>query len=275
MNKTIIKIIGNLINFVSIFSSKFAAHLSILLFSKPQKGKAKNGELEYLNSAHKELVVYNDISIMTYRWAGNKDTILLAHGWESNTYRWKDLIEILKSHNYNIISIDAPAHGNSGGKLFNALIYSECIFTVARKFNANVIIGHSVGGMATVFGQFKHNLPEIKKLVLLGSPADFDGVFDRYSKMMGYNNKVITAMNEYVLKHYNHLPEYYSAADFSKSIKAKGLIIHDKKDRIIPFKDGLKFKQNYENSEFISTKGFGHGLKSDVVYNYIIDFLKA
>ena len=54
-----------------------------------------------------------------------------------------------------------------------------------------------------------------------------------------------------------------------------GLIIHDKKDRIIPYKDGLKFKQNYHNAKFISTKGFGHGLKSDVVYNHILEFLNA
>ena len=82
-------------------------------------------------------------------------------------------------------------------------------------------------------------------------------------------------MSQYVLKHFNHLPEYFSAANFSKDIKAKGLIIHDKKDRIIPYKDALNYKSNYINSEFIVTKGFGHGLKSDVVYNFILDFLKA
>ena len=129
--------------------------------------------------------------------------------------------------------------------------------------------------MATVFCQFKYQLPHIKKLVLLGSPSNFTGVFDRYSKMMRYNKIVIEAMNQYVLKKYNHLPEYFSAAKFSKEISSKGLIIHDKKDKIIPYSDALDFERNYTNAKLISTKGFGHGLKSDVIYNHILDFLKT
>ena len=82
-------------------------------------------------------------------------------------------------------------------------------------------------------------------------------------------------MHKYVLKHYNHLPEYFSAANFSKEITAKGLIIHDKKDRIIPFKDALKYKENYKNSELISTRGLGHGLKSEQVYTHILEFLNT
>jgi pimeloyl-ACP methyl ester carboxylesterase len=275
MNKKTVKAIGSTINFVSHFSSYCAAYLAIYLFSRPQKGKPKKSELAFLDTSIKEAVIYQNISIMTYRWKGTKDTVLLVHGWESNASRWKDLIKILKSNDYNIIALDAPAHGNSGSKLFNALMYSECIHAVAQKFNSNIIIGHSIGGTASIFAQKKYQIPSIQKLVLLGAPADFIGVFNRYEKMMGYNNKVSNAMNQYVLKHHNHLPDYFSAANFSKEIKAKGLIIHDKKDRIIPFKDALNYKENYTNSVLISTRGFGHSLKHEDVYLHILEFLKT
>jgi pimeloyl-ACP methyl ester carboxylesterase len=275
MNQRLIKTIGGSINFVSYFSAYFAAHLAINLFSRPQKGKTKISESKFLNTSIKEALTINNFSIMTYRWTGTKDTVLLAHGWESNASRWKNLIELLKSNDYNIVALDAPAHGNSGSKLFNALIYSECIRMVAKKFNANIIVGHSVGGMASIFAQKNHHIQSLNKLVLLGAPADFLGVFNRYEKMMGYNAKVSNAMHKYVLKHYNHLPEYFSAANFSKEITAKGLIIHDKKDRIIPFKDALKYKENYKNSELISTRGQGHGLKSEQVYTHILEFLNT
>ena len=275
MSEYLPKIIGKTINGISHLNSKYAAKLAITIFSTPQKGKIIKKESAYLKSAEQDYVNFENISIKTYNWKGKKDTILLVHGWESNTYRWKDLIEILKPLGYNIVALDAPAHGDSGSKLFNALLYSECIHIVAKKFNASTIIGHSVGGMATVFTQHKYQLKTIGKIILLGSPADFTGVFKRYSLMMGYNKKVTKAMNSYVLKHFNHLPEHFSPANFSKDFKAKGLVIHDKKDRIIPYKDGLKFKNNFTNSEFISTKGFGHSLKSDIVYQHILDFLKA
>jgi len=275
MKKYIPKIIGSSINTVGVVSPKYAAHLSMTLFSSPKKGKTNEKQENYLKAAKQDELICNNITIKTYQWAGKKDTILLAHGWESNSYRWKDLIELLKAEDYNIVALDAPAHGNSGGKLFNALIYSECIHAVAKKFKASVIMGHSVGGMATAFGNYNYPLESIKKLVLLGAPADFTGVFSRYINMMGYNNKVSKAMDKYVLKRFNHLPDYFDASKFTKDFKAKGLIIHDKKDRIIPYKDGLKFKYNYTNSQFVSTTGFGHGLKSELVYNHILDFLNT
>lgn len=275
MQHYIPKIIGAIINFVSYFSSKFAAKLAIDLFSMPKKGNIKPEEAEYLKSATQEDVSYDKLSIKTYHWKGAKNAILLVHGWESNSFRWKDLIEHLKTHNYNIYAIDAPAHGASGGKLFNALLYAECINIIVNKFNIDTIIGHSVGGMSTVFFQHKYQLESIDKLVLLGAPADFIGVFSRYEQMMSYNKRVSQAMANYVLKHFKHLPEYFSPATFSKEISTKGLIIHDKKDRIIPYKDGLKFKQHYTNARFIATKGFGHGLKSEPVYQHILDFLKV
>ena len=275
MKKYIPKIIGSSINTIGLLTPQYAAHLSMTLFSSPKKGKTNEKQATYLSEAKQGEVIHNSITIKTYQWAGKKDTILLAHGWESNSYRWKDLIEILKTENYNIIALDAPAHGSSSGNIFNALIYSECIHAVAKKFNVSVIIGHSVGGMATAFGNYNFPLESIKKLVLLGAPADFTGVFSRYINMMGYNNRVSKAMDKYVVKRFNHAPTYFDASKFTQYFKAKGLIIHDKKDKIIPYKDGLKFKKNYTNSEFVSTEGFGHGLKSELVYNHILDFLNT
>jgi pimeloyl-ACP methyl ester carboxylesterase len=275
MNNFILKTVGFLLNLVSHFSSKYAAKLAILLFSSPQKIKLKNIDSDFLKSANQKRLKYNDISIMTYHWKGNKDTVLLAHGWESNTHRWKNLVEQLQALNYNIVALDAPAHGNSTGKLFNAILYSECINIVADKFNVNTIIGHSVGGMATVFFQYKYKLKSVNKLVLLGAPSNFTGVFNRYSKMMNYNTKVVREMNQYVLQEFKHLPKYFSASKFSKEITAKGLIIHDKKDRIIPYTDALDFQKNYSNSELITTRNLGHGLKSKKVNTHIIEFLNA
>ncbi|GAA3616108.1 alpha/beta hydrolase [Flavivirga amylovorans] len=275
MNARLFKFIGVLINFISYFSREYAAKLSIKLFSTPLKGRLDAEATQYLNTAIQEDVIHENILIKTYLWKGKKETILLAHGWESNTYRWKSLIEILKPLDYTIIALDAPAHGASGGKLFNALFYSECIHTVAKKFKAHTLIGHSVGGTSTIFSQYNYQLESVKKIVALGAPADFVDVFKRYETMMGYNNRVSKAMEQYVLKEFNHLPEYYSAPNFIKEIDARVLTIHDKKDRIIPYTDGLKFKKIYEKVQFISTKGFGHGLKNETVYNHIVDFLNA
>ena len=93
--------------------------------------------------------------------------------------------------------------------------------------------------------------------------------------MLGYNNRVKSALNTYIIKHFKHLPEYFSTANFSKHLNTPCLIIHDKKDRIIPYTDALDIYRNYKNAKLVSTKGYGHGLKSKEVNNTILDFLSA
>ena len=227
----------------------------------------------FLNTAIKEELRYQDISIMTYHWVGKKETILLVHGWESNTSRWKKLVEILKNLDYNIIALDAPAHGNSGGALFNAVLYSECIHVVAKKINPSIIIGHSVGGIAAVISQHKYNLPSVKKLVLLGAPSNFTGIFDRYKDMMRYNKKVSDGIDQFIFNRFGNLLSYYHVSNFSENMHPRALVIHDKEDRIIPYNDALDYQENYKNAILISTTGMGHGLKSNEINDYILDFI--
>ncbi|MCF7561102.1 alpha/beta hydrolase [Sabulilitoribacter multivorans] len=273
MSTYLTKIIGSSINLIAHISPSYAAKLAVLLFSMPRKAKLNDEAKVYLNTAKQEDLDYEKFKIKTYQWVGKKDTILLIHGWDSNAFRWKDLIDILKHEDYNIICIDAPAHGASGSKIFNAPLYSECINVVVNRFNPSIIIGHSVGGTAAVIAQKNHNLTSIKKLILLGAPSNLAISVQNYVKMMGYTTKVSKAINQYYLKHFNHLPEYYCPENFCKNIQAKGLIIHDKKDRIISFKEALDIHRVYKNSQLIKTMGLGHRLKSDKVYQYILDFL--
>lgn len=267
------KTIGLFINLISFFSPKLAGKLALSLFSTPLRGKVKEKDFDFLDTAFKEELQYQDFNIMTYRWLGKNKTILLAHGWESNAARWRPLVENLKKQNYNVIALDAPAHGRSGSKRFNAILYSEFIHIVSEKFNPDIIIGHSVGGMATVFYQHKYQNTALEKLVLLGAPSNFTGVFNRYIQMMNYNKKVDKQMGEIVLEKYGHLPDYFSAADFTKKIATSALIIHDERDRIIPYQDAKHFVEHYTNAELITTQGFGHSLNNETITEYINNYI--
>lgn len=273
MKQLIAKSIGSSINLVSYFSPRTAGHIALHLFSSPRKIKFKEPEKDFLDTAFLEDIDFENLRISTYRWIGKKETILLAHGWESNAFRWKPLIEQLKALDYNVIALDAPAHGNSSGKLFNAILYADCIHVVAQKFKANIIIGHSVGGMATAFSHSKYQLPTVKKLVFLGAPSNFVGVFARYVDMMGYNSRLSKTMNELILERFNQTPEHFNAARFLKDTEIDGLIIHDELDKIIPFNDAEDFNNFFKKAKLIATQGFGHGLKSDEVNTYILDFI--
>ncbi|WP_422105683.1 alpha/beta hydrolase [Winogradskyella sp.] len=275
MSSFVIKSIGSALNATSFISSKYASKKALNLFASPRKGRYTETQRKVVSSALFEEVDFNDTTIATYRWNGKGKTILLTHGWESNASRWDYILNDLRAQNYNIVALDAPAHGRSSGKRFNAVLYSECINVIAQKFQPEVIIGHSVGGMASVF--FMHNYPldTVKKMVLLGAPAHFTGVFSRYKALMGYNKRISNGLDNIVLERFGQPVDYFSAANFTKSIKAAGLIIHDKNDKIIPYEDALLFANRYENSELISTTGFGHGLKDASLTPKIVEFING
>ncbi|WP_439152014.1 alpha/beta fold hydrolase [Winogradskyella sp.] len=273
MSSFVIKSIGNVLNATSLLSANYASKKALSLFASPRKGRYTELQRKLINSAYFETLKYENLEIATYRWVGKGKTVLLAHGWESNASRWEYLLNDLKSQDYNIIALDAPAHGRSDGKQFNAILYSKFINTVVQKFQPDVLIGHSVGGMASVFCMYNHDLSSVNKMVLLGAPAHFTGVFSRYKSMMGYNNRISNGLDKIVFERFGQPVDYFSAANFTKSFKAKGLIIHDKKDKIIPIEDALLFANRYKNSELIITEGFGHSLKDASLTLQIINFI--
>lgn len=273
MSSLVVKSIGKALNATSLISSKYASKKALNLFASPRKGRYNESQLKVLNKAKYKTLHYENHEIATYHFKGNSKTILLAHGWESNASRWSYLFNDLMAQDYNIILLDGPAHGQSGGKQFNAILYSEFINVVAEAYKPEVLIGHSVGGMASVFCMHNHDLDFVKKMVLLGAPAHFTGVFTRYKTMMGYNHRISEGLDRIVFERFGKPTDYFSAANFTKDIQAKGLIIHDKKDRIIPYEDALLFANRYANSELVTTEGFGHSLRDDSITPHIIEFL--
>ena len=248
---------------------------ALSLFSTPRKGSVSKSQNEFLSTSKEKTIVYKNLPIQTYHWetTNPKSTILLAHGWESNSFRWKTLTQQLLEQDFNVIALDAPAHGKSGDKTFTAIQYAAFLNEVCNTYNPNHIIGHSVGGMASIFFLHDYENASIEKLITLGSPSEFDQIFLNYTNMMGYNKTISNGLDAYIFDRFGKYPSEFSSAKFSKKLSAKGLIIHDVHDKIIPFKEAELIHKHYKNSTLIKTKGFGHGLKDQSVNDAIINFL--
>ncbi|MEO8934173.1 MAG: alpha/beta fold hydrolase [Xanthomarina sp.] len=273
--KTVLqKLVGICINIVGVFFPKLAARMALFLFTKPFKGGIDEKQSDFLDTAFREELSFNNMPIMTYRWLGTRETILLAHGWESNSARWQKLIVNLKQRGFGVVALDAPAHGRSGSNRFNAIIYSEFIKVVSDRFLPSIIIGHSVGGMASAYYQSKYQNKTIEKTILLGAPSEFIDVLERYTSMLGLSKRVVKYFKLLLKDSFGLSPEEFSTAKYVEQISSKGLIIHDKKDQIIPYNDAVVINNKYKNSVLISTEGYGHSLATDEVSNYIYEFIE-
>lgn len=275
MKEVLVKLIGSYYNLLSYVSKPYAADKAMYLFTTPRGGRINEAQFDFLQTAYQEELKYENDPIMTYRWLGTKQTVLLTHGWESNSARWKPLILELKKKGFNVIALDAPAHGKSGGRAFNAILYAEFINVVAKRFSPDIIIGHSVGGMASAFFQHKYQVDKVKKIILLGAPSEFQDVMKRYTDMLGYNHRIISQIEHTIIERFGLPPNAFSTAKFLATIKSEGLIIHDQDDRIIPYNDALLLKNSFKNSQLITTKGLGHSLTDTSVAEHIYAFIDA
>ncbi len=267
--------IGKYFNLLAAFSPGKAAHKAYILFCTPRKGKVLPIQETFLKDAAYERITVEDMEIQTYRWAGKGKKVLLLHGWESNTYRWRNLIGFLKDAKYEILAFDAPAQGHSTGKLLNVIRYTACTRTVVERYQPDYIIGHSMGGLTAVYHQYRYPENSLKKIVTIGSPSDLEDLIMQYQKILRFNDKVLNALDNYLKARFGFGIREFSTAEYAKELDIKGLLIHDEVDTIAPFSASEKVHRNWKGSQLIKTRGYGHSMHQDFVSEQILDFLNS
>lgn len=273
LNKYLPKIIGLRLNSLFLIKPEKAVYKAYLLFSSPRKGDVKPEQENFLNEAKTTSIEYDSKKIQTYHWKGEGKTVILVHGWDSNTHRWKDLVEDLQKEKYNIIAFDGPAHGYSEGKLLNVPLYSKCLDRLLKLYRPEVIIGHSVGAMTIVYNQYLKQSPFVDKLVLLGAPSEMSLIMSDYKRILNLTDKFMTALETYFVKKFDYSFDEFSIAKFAKNVEKQALIIHDEFDRVAPVEAARTIHRNLKHSKLKITEGAGHSLNKDEIRQEILHFL--
>jgi pimeloyl-ACP methyl ester carboxylesterase len=271
----ITKSIGAYLNLLSFSNLEKAKMKAYKLFSHPRKGRLKKEQLpKTLQSAKLETFQYDGENFQAYIWQGNDEIILLVHGWESNASRWKKLLHYIKPLGKTIIAIDAPAHGLSDGKEFNAPKYAECINVLTQKYQPKIVIGHSVGGAAISFYLNKYKNPEIEKVILLGAPSDFKILSDNFVKLLSLNKKIKAELEAYYFKKFNIHIDDFAGHKFAENFSQKAFISHDTEDDVVLIDEGRKYASTWKEATYVETNGLGHSMHDAELYQKIVDFIK-
>ncbi len=268
------KSVGCALNILGLILPKKAAELGYRLHSEPRVGKLRTEQLpDILENSIKSSFELEGVLYQSYKWQGNSEIILLVHGWESNSSRWELLLPFLIKTGKTIVAIDAPAHGLSGGKSFSVPKYAKIIDDICQKINPNYLIGHSIGGAACVFYQYKHQNANLKKMVILGAPSDLQVLINNFCILLGLNVKVKKYLTVEFAKQVDFPVENFSAINFGKEIKIPAMVVHDTSDGVVAFEESQKIIKHLENVTFLQTENLGHSLHDDKLYQQIADFI--
>jgi pimeloyl-ACP methyl ester carboxylesterase len=272
--KATVRSVGIYLNTLALLRPVQAGKKAFLLFCTPRKGQLSDKDHEFLKSATQQTLEMGSLKIRVNEWAGEGKTLLLAHGWESNSARWRRFIVALRKEKYHIIALDAPAHGGTtGSKFFTGALYGDAIYMVAKKFDANIIVAHSVGGFSTGYGMSKYSLPSVEKLVFLATPLNLIEILGNFQGVLQLSARTMGGLYKHFEQSFDKSIPNFSVEKLMDGNSIKTLIVHDKQDAIVAYPNATLLHEHLPNSRLITTDGFGHSINTMEVVKEVLKFL--
>lgn len=261
-------------------SPEKAVEYALQIFFTPYASESKAERPAIFHKAEKISFSFNGNIIKGSRWLASQPTaktILVCHGMNSCSYRFEKYVQMLLQNHFNVLAFDAQAHGQSQGKILNALIYNEIILSIENKYGPLYgIIAHSVAGLATAFAMEQLRASD-KKIVLIAPVTETVTAIDNFFVMLHLKQSFRKTFDETVEKLRGFPPQWYSATRAVQNVTSKILWVHDQQDTMCPYMDTIRIqKMQLPHITFLITKELGHNMiyRNQEVQNKIIDFIK-
>lgn len=274
MKKLVTRSLGLYLNTLATVAPSKAAATGFQLFCRPYRIPLTEKQLAFFNSADRFQLVHDSTTVQGYRWGSGPKKILFLHGWQSHTYRWKTYIEALPNDEFSVFSLDAPGHGLSSGKFLSVPLYSSIIESFVRESGGiHSAVGHSLGGFSLLYSLYREPELPLDKVVLLAPPGEAGEFISVFKKTLGLTERATNLVIDFFAKQYNVTPDFFSAPKFAERVRAKGLIIHDEEDTEAPYQHVIPLHKAWKQSRLVTTRGYGHNLKSTSVVKEVVDFV--
>lgn len=105
--------------------------------------------------------------------------VLLIHGTLGHSQEFEDLEVHLRSHGYQTLAVDLPAHGESPtsclGEICADEILDHCLSSyhqLASQCNRVVVLGHSLGGICSLIIGAQQD-PKLAGIIALSTPYEY------------------------------------------------------------------------------------------------------
>lgn len=262
-------------------SPRKAAELAYKIFSTPRNPSATPKEPPVFHKSEKLQLNFNGIVLQGFRWIptqSNRHKILIVHGFSSYSYKFEKYVSLLKKQGFEVVAFDAPAHGLSGGKRINSLLYRDAILAIEQAFGPFYgMMGHSLGGLSATlaFKQLTNQLA--RRLVIIAPATETWRSIDHFLGLFSADEKLKQAFLEMLTELTHETIESISVSDAVKYIQSPIFWVHDKQDKICVFEDvQTMIDKKIPNIKFHVTQGLGHSFvyKEAQVSNEIVQFFK-
>ena len=189
--------------------------------------------------------------------AGSGPVVLLIHGWEGSAYSFSVIARQLLGKGLRVVLFDLPAHGFSPGRKTNLVEISRIIEKLAaEEEHLQALVGHSFGAVCAGFA-IKSGV-STDCFISISAPATMDFMINRFCLYVGASEKTKSGLIDRIETILKGSYEQGSLTSMADEFNQSGLIIHDRKDRMIPYKLAEEFAAAWPTASLLSTNALGH-----------------
>jgi len=280
--KMYLKFIKHWLNFLSIIAPKYGGKIVINIFQKVRIKRIKEAEKEFYSKMKPFKVSQkNNEALHCYELGKpNGRLVFLVHGWDSNAGSLTRFAFELANKGYRVISLDLPAHSNTEEIRTNLYICKNAFKALIDYINPKEpfsVIAHSFGSIVIAFALSETNYL-VDKIVLLSANNKLKEVFLGFQKFIGFNDKIFRHIEIWIK---NFFKEDLSEMKITNRLKTVNfeemLIIHDKFDKVIPYRNAEEIVKIVQNTKVLAFERIGHYrmLWNEDVINETINFIST
>ena len=260
----------------ALLAPEFAGAWAEHLFLTPPRGRDGAATALDLIDARSSMLEHKGRHIVMWRWgARDAPAVLLAHGWGGNAAQMRPFVFPLLQAGYRVIAYDQPAHGVSEGRLTGLPDFAEVLGQVAAYHGGiEAVIAHSLGGPGAALA-LAWNRVSFRKIVLVSPPADLVGYSRRFARWHWIPEGIRRSMQAAIEERYGVRWEDLEVARVAPRLAAQALVIHDRTDRMTPWKHGEAVARLWPGAQLMLTDGLGHGriLRDERVTSAAAEFI--
>jgi pimeloyl-ACP methyl ester carboxylesterase len=224
------------------------------------------------NAEHTTLPI-KGIPVAVYRW-GTGPVVVFVHGWSGRATQVAAFVEPLTAAGYCVIAFDAPAHGKTPGRRTNILEFAAALQAIAANHGPlHGVIAHSFGGMALAYALQQG--VDAGRVVCLGSPARLEFLVNRFARMLTLPDPVLTDLRRRLENRFTaNVWELMSTDSNARGLTMPALIVHDRDDREVPWRQGKMIADAWPGAQWHATRGLGHRriLRDAATVKAVVDF---
>jgi alpha-beta hydrolase superfamily lysophospholipase len=230
------------------------------------------------DAARRSSITVHDKRVEVYAWGHGTEVVLLVHGWRGRASQFASLVRELVAEGFTVVSFDAPANGDSGGRGTYILDYIDAMRQLERQYGGfHTVIAHSFGLLAALSAI--DDGMTAGRLVGVAGVAEANNLIEGFAAVMRLTPATTSALRDVfqrrVFPGQPNLFERFSGLAHPVSVPL--LLVHDSGDRMVPASQSEALAGVHDGARLVVTERLGHNriLAAEQTLDAVLEFVTA